>query len=69
MKYNINDNCIACGNCMVVCPHNAIETGYSKPKSNSTSYGDPFLINDNCLGCGECEPVCGFDAISKVQRE
>lgn len=28
MAYRINENCISCGDCSVVCPENAIDDGY-----------------------------------------
>ncbi|MFA5536968.1 MAG: 4Fe-4S binding protein [Bacillota bacterium] len=28
MAYRINENCISCGACSVVCPENAIDDGY-----------------------------------------
>ncbi|NLC77769.1 MAG: 4Fe-4S binding protein [Clostridia bacterium] len=29
MPYAINEDCIACGNCSVVCPQEAIDDGYT----------------------------------------
>ena len=52
MAYVINDNCIACGSCMPVCPVDAI------------SEGDKYSIDpDTCISCGSCESVCPNDAI------
>jgi len=65
LKYTINNNCIACGNCAVVCNHDAIETGYNQSKMDmgTSEFGDPFIINDKCIGCGECVSVCWPEAI------
>ncbi|WP_028308051.1 4Fe-4S dicluster domain-containing protein [Desulfitibacter alkalitolerans] len=71
MRYEINNNCIACGSCAVVCGHNAIDTGYShsqiKDISGKQEFGDPFIINNNCTGCGACLAVCWPGAIEEVR--
>ena len=70
MKYIINNNCIACGNCAVVCESEAIDTGYNQPKnSNLQEFGDSFIINDKCIGCGECVSVCWPGAIETVNLD
>ncbi|MEW6621862.1 MAG: 4Fe-4S binding protein [Bacillota bacterium] len=72
MKYQINNNCIACGYCAVMCPDNAVETGYGQPACNREGpkmYADPFIINDNCTGCGECVSICPTGAILEDIQE
>lgn len=49
----IDKNCIACGECLNVCPTKAIDLN---PPS-------PIEINDNCVCCGQCIEMCKFDAI------
>lgn len=50
----IDDNCIACGSCVEVCPVDCI------------SEGDIYVIDeDACIDCGACEEVCPTDAISE----
>ncbi len=50
----LENNCIACGECLNVCPTNAIDL-------NAPS---PIEINDNCVYCAQCIDVCKFDAIT-----
>jgi ferredoxin len=47
------DNCISCGKCVDVCPHNAIEFMGDKP----------LIIQSKCKMCGQCVIVCPQDAI------
>jgi len=47
------EKCISCGDCMSVCPVNAI--GLKKKKA--------ILVKERCIGCGECTVVCSSDAI------
>ena len=47
------NKCIACGECLNVCPVGAIE-------SNGPN---PIRIKDNCVYCGKCVEKCQFDAI------
>lgn len=49
-----DSKCIACGECLNVCPVSAIEL--NPP--------NPITINDNCVYCGLCAGICKFDAIS-----
>lgn len=50
----IDDNCIACGACVEVCPVDCI------------SEGDIYVIDeDACIDCGACQEVCPTDAISE----
>lgn len=49
----IADLCNGCGNCVLVCPVNAITLQEEKAKI------DPF----QCIGCGACIPVCPKEAI------
>ncbi len=47
------DKCSGCGDCLVVCPVDAIVI------EDGTSYIDP----DDCINCGLCQGVCTYDAI------
>lgn len=51
-KANIKqENCIKCGKCINICPHNAIT--------------NEILINkERCLGCAQCIDICPQNAIS-----
>ena len=71
MPYTINNNCIACGDCMVVCRNNAIDTGYKQLKSvlDIQDFGDPFVINANCTECGDCLSVCWPGAILEINTK
>ncbi|WP_228568774.1 polysaccharide pyruvyl transferase family protein [Campylobacter sputorum] len=46
------DNCVGCGICEAVCPHNAINMIYSKFKRHEPR------INDNCTKCKICVAYC-----------
>lgn len=49
MAYLINEDCIACGNCSVVCPEKAIDDGY-----NDHAVGDiSSTINEDKTGAME----------------
>ncbi len=62
IRYNngiitVNDNCIGCGRCMLVCPSSECNVsvyrgGKRKLAVNST----------NCIDCGACISVCSHDA-------
>jgi len=47
------EKCVGCGECMKICPANAI--GIKKKKA--------ILVKERCIGCGECTVVCRADAI------
>ena len=47
------EKCIGCGDCMRICPVNAI--GLKKKKA--------ILVKERCIGCGECTVVCTPGAI------
>ncbi len=57
-----NDNCTACGECISVCPVDALEFGKEKEQYALQ------LSEDLCLGCGICIRHCSFDAIKLVKR-
>lgn len=44
----INERCDLCGECVIVCPVNAIKEG---------------AVSDNCVGCNACLDVCSRDAV------
>lgn len=49
----VDKNCIACGECLNVCPVSAIKL--TPP--------NPIKIEDNCVYCGLCADKCKFEAI------
>ncbi len=62
MAMKIEENCIACGACVPVCPENAI------------AEGDPIytIDPDKCVECKghaeapQCSPTCPVDCIVKA---
>ncbi|MCZ7582370.1 MAG: 4Fe-4S binding protein [Deltaproteobacteria bacterium] len=57
VKCHIDEKCIACGNCWMECPEEAI------------AIGDIYVVDPElCHGCSECAKVCPVDAciIEKV---
>lgn len=48
------EECDGCGECMRICPANAI--GIKKKKA--------ILVKERCIGCGECTIVCRREAIA-----
>lgn len=53
--YQINQNCVACGNCIAECPVGAIKEG------------DLYSIDAKlCTDCGACTSECAADAIERV---
>jgi energy-converting hydrogenase A subunit Q len=50
----VEENCVGCGECINICPVNAI---WLKQPS-------PIYIEDSCIFCGQCVEKCNFDAIS-----
>lgn len=68
MAYRITDDCMACGDCRVVCPIDAIDDGYGDTIHDDLEDGghkivDAFRITDSCIGCGDCVDVCPTQAI------
>jgi NAD-dependent dihydropyrimidine dehydrogenase PreA subunit len=55
-KIMINDNCIACGACAMVCPINPTVMYLENDK---TTIKHP----DKCIQCGECANACPVNAI------
>ena len=54
--YYSTEKCIACGQCMEICPEDAIEEG------------TPYRIIDSlCLECGMCSEICPEEAV-RYQR-
>ena len=47
------DACTGCGNCVEICPVEAIEIQDEKAVVN----------NDECVDCGSCESECPVEAI------
>ena len=54
----LEDNCIGCGECISVCPVNAI--WLEKPS--------PIHIDEKCVFCGKCVPICTVTAIELVEE-
>lgn len=59
MPYQITDDCILCGACVVGCPADAIEEGETK------CWIDPEI----CIECGTCEQNCPSGAVMYVEEE
>lgn len=57
MAYRINDECIACGQCLEECPADAIIEGDDKYEI------DP----EKCTDCGSCAEVCPVDAPEPIE--
>jgi ferredoxin len=56
MAYVISDKCTKCGNCVSVCPQEAISEG------DNYHVIDP----DKCVDCGLCADECPVQAISSA---
>jgi pyruvate formate lyase activating enzyme len=54
------DKCIACGECLKVCPQGALEADAS---------GKAVLDRRRCTGCGECASACDAAALEIVGRD
>jgi len=54
-EYNVDANsCNACGNCLQICPVDAIEFGAD---------GKAVIDQTKCNQCGKCITICPQDAI------
>jgi heterodisulfide reductase subunit A-like polyferredoxin len=53
MSYRITEKCTDCGDCLTVCPLDAISAGEKRPRI------DPAL----CTDCGTCADICPARAI------
>jgi MinD superfamily P-loop ATPase len=53
MSYQITEKCTNCGDCLAVCPLDAISAGEKHPSI------DPAL----CTDCGTCADICPVRAI------
>jgi pyruvate formate lyase activating enzyme len=51
------EGCRLCGDCVAVCPHEAIERT-----------GERMTVNDNCRLCAACVDACGVEARSVAGR-
>lgn len=57
-KVRVNqENCIACGSCLKICPAHAL----SIKKENDIKHA--FVDRNKCIGCFECQTVCEPKAI------
>ncbi len=53
----LNENCLGCGSCSIVCPSKAIDV------RESNGFRVVEIDHKNCLFCGLCEDVCPTDGI------
>ena len=53
MSYRVTEKCTDCGDCLTVCPLDAISAGEKRPRI------DPAL----CTDCGTCADICPARAI------
>ena len=53
----VNDQCVACGKCVEICPMNAIVIEEDKAR-----------IVGRCIGCGLCANNCPADALELYQK-
>ncbi len=69
----VNDNCVACGACIIACPKGIIELRKKGPKDRrifvSCINKDKGAVakkacNVACIGCMKCAKVCPFEAIT-----
>lgn len=51
--------CIGCGECMDICPMNAIKA----------EDGISMVLEKRCIGCGLCVNRCPVDAITMIEKE
>ena len=58
----VPQKCIACGDCVPVCPEKALSLG-------SGAGAKAVLDRDRCTGCGRCDPVCDASALEIVGRD
>lgn len=69
MAYFISEDCIACGDCYVVCPEKAIDDGYTAQpvgdNGSATSVWQGYRITGSCTECGNCLGICPTGAIQK----
>lgn len=56
----VNQDCVACGNCVKYCPKQAI----SIPNGIYASVSET-----TCVGCGRCEQACPAGVITIVIKE
>jgi ferredoxin len=64
------DRCSGCGNCIVVCPVNAVNSaevsggrGPPEERRMGVASGTVNIYEDFCTGCGNCMKTCAYDAI------
>jgi len=55
-----SDECIECGECVVVCPVDAITMPEDRP---------PDIAENSCLGCGVCALNCSSESLKLVPRQ
>lgn len=51
-----NNHCCGCGECSIICPHNAITM-----KNNNQDFYYPSVDTSSCIDCGECANHCSFN--------
>ncbi|MCK5080997.1 MAG: 4Fe-4S binding protein [Candidatus Moranbacteria bacterium] len=62
VKPEINEKCIACGQCVKACPEDTIRIKKRGEKDRAT------VDYDYCKGCGLCAGVCPVQAIEMVEK-
>ncbi len=69
LNFDLKENCILCGLCVVACEKLGTEAismvSRGTTKAVSTPYDD---ASKDCIGCGACAEVCPTDAISLLDE-
>ncbi|MFX0040235.1 MAG: 4Fe-4S binding protein [Candidatus Heimdallarchaeota archaeon] len=66
-SYINEESCIGCGNCIEICPYNAIELIeiHKEIGLYNKSFRKAHIINAICKGCGACVAECSLGAIDQ----
>ncbi len=54
----IKNRCVGCGDCIEVCPVQAIEL----------ANGKALIDNETCINCGKCFKACTYNAIRSAHE-
>ncbi len=67
-----DDRCTACGNCVRVCPVQAVSlVAHGAPRSDGGGTAPPLVGRvdlDRCIGCGVCVGACSPGAVTMARR-